>query len=77
MSVNLLLGQLSDLDIRLLRVFRVIVECGGVSAAELELNISRSAISRHLKDLEIRMGGLNLCHRGRAGFSAEERTVIF
>ena len=28
-----LLGRLSDLDIRLLRVFRAVVECGGMSAA--------------------------------------------
>ncbi len=69
MSVRLLHGQLNDLDIRLLRIFRAIVECGGMAAAELELNISPSAISRHLKDLEIRLGGLNLCRRGRAGFA--------
>jgi DNA-binding transcriptional LysR family regulator len=63
-----LLGQLSDLDIRLLRVFRSVVECGGMAAAELELNIGRSTISRHVKDLETRLG-LTLCHRGRGGFS--------
>jgi len=63
-----LLGQLSDLDIRLLRVFMAVVESGGLSAAEMELNIGRSTISRHLKDLEMRLG-LVLCHRGRAGFS--------
>src|SRR5262245_43366815 len=34
-----LLGQLSDMDLRLLRVFKTVVECGGLSAAELELNI--------------------------------------
>ena len=68
-TARVLPGQLSDLDVRLLRVFRAIVECGGMSAAELELNISRSAISRHLKDLEIRLGGLVLCRRGRAGFA--------
>ncbi|CAM3524747.1 LysR family transcriptional regulator [Vibrio aerogenes] len=63
-----LLGQLSDMDIRLLRVFIAVVESGGVSAAEMELNISRSTISRHLKSLEARLG-IVLCHRGRAGFS--------
>ncbi len=63
-----LLGQLSDLDIRLLRVFRAVVECGGMAAAELELNIGRSTISRHVKDLETRLG-LTLCHRGRGGFA--------
>ncbi|MDG3087769.1 LysR family transcriptional regulator [Vibrio hannami] len=63
-----LLGQLSDLDIRLLRVFMAVVDSGGLSAAEMELNIGRSTISRHLKDLEQRLG-LVLCHRGRSGFS--------
>ncbi|TXR54872.1 LysR family transcriptional regulator [Reinekea thalattae] len=63
-----LLGQLSDTDIRLLRVFMVVAESGGLSAAEMELNIGRSTISRHLKDLETRLG-LVLCRRGRSGFS--------
>lgn len=62
------LGQLSDTDIRLLRVFRAVVECGGMAAAELELNIATSTISRHVKDLETRLG-LTLCRRGRAGFA--------
>lgn len=63
-----LLGQLSDTDIRLLRVFKAVAECGGFSAAELELNINRSTISRHIKDLELRLG-VSLCQRGRGGFS--------
>ena len=70
------LGQLSDPDLRLLRVFKVVVESGGISAAELELNIGRSTISRHVKDLEQRLG-LPLCRRGRSGFAltAEGRQV--
>ncbi len=67
-TMKALLGRLTDADIRLLRVFMAVVECGGLSAAEMELNIGRSTISRHLKDLETRLG-LVLCHRGRAGFS--------
>lgn len=63
-----LLGQLTDMDLRLLRVFRSIVQCGGMAAAELELNIGISTISRHVKDLETRLG-LVLCRRGRAGFT--------
>jgi DNA-binding transcriptional LysR family regulator len=63
-----ILGQLSDIDLRLLRVFKVVAEAGGFSAAELELNIGRSTISRHIKDLEIRLGVV-LCQRGRGGFS--------
>jgi len=62
------LGQLSDMDIRLLRVFKTVVNCGGMAAAELELNIGTSTVSRHIKDLETRLG-LNLCRRGRAGFA--------
>lgn len=68
MSRQSALGQLSDIDIRRLRVFRIVAEAGGISAAELELNIGRSTISTHIKDLEIRLG-VTLCHRGRGGFA--------
>ncbi|MGY0789016.1 LysR family transcriptional regulator [Azospirillum brasilense] len=61
------LSGLNDADLRLLRVFKTVVECGGFSAAEVELNISRAAISLHMADLERRLG-LRLCRRGRAGF---------
>lgn len=63
-----LLGELSDSELRLLRVYRAVVNCGGFAAAELELNIGRSTISRHIKDLETRLG-VTLCQRGRAGFA--------
>jgi len=62
------LGQVGDTDIRLLKVFKAVVDCGGMAAAELELNIGRSTISRHVKDLEERLG-LVLCRRGRGGFA--------
>ncbi len=62
------LGQISDMDLRLLRVFRAVVDCGGMAAAELELNIGTSTVSRHIKDLETRLG-LTLCRRGRAGYA--------
>lgn len=68
MKKKALLGQLSDSDIRLLGIFKSVAECGGFAAAELELNISRSTISRHIKDLEIRLG-VTLCRRGRSGFA--------
>ena len=62
------MGQISDIDLRLLQVFRAVVDCGGMAAAELELNIGTSTVSRHIKDLETRLG-LTLCRRGRAGFA--------
>jgi DNA-binding transcriptional LysR family regulator len=62
------LAPIGDMDLRLLRVFRTVVDCGGMAAAELELNIGTSTVSRHVKDLETRLG-LTLCRRGRAGFA--------
>jgi hypothetical protein len=67
-KIRAVLGQLTDMDLRLLRVFKSVVECGGMAAAELELNIGTSTVSRHVKDLETRLG-LVLCRRGRAGFA--------
>ena len=61
-------GRLNDVDLRLLRVFKAVADCGGLSAAELELDIAVSTISRHIKDLEERLG-LVLCRRGRSGFA--------
>jgi DNA-binding transcriptional LysR family regulator len=61
------LGRISDLDLRLLRVFQAVAECRGLTAAELRLGISRSTISTYLADLEMRMG-TRLCERGRQGF---------
>ncbi|QHQ40934.1 LysR family transcriptional regulator [Microbulbifer hydrolyticus] len=57
------------MDLRLLRVFREVVQAGGLAAAEVALNISRSTISVHLSDLETRLG-MRLCirSRGRADF---------
>lgn len=62
------LGRVSDVDIRLLRIFKAVVECGGLAAAEIQLGIGRSTISTHLSDLETRLG-TRLCDRGRGGFN--------
>lgn len=63
--------RVHDVDLRLLRVFVAIVECGGLSAAESRLNIGRSTISAHLSDLEVRLD-VKLCKRGRSGFELTE-----
>jgi DNA-binding transcriptional LysR family regulator len=63
-----LIGEIADVDLRLLRIFKAVVDAGGFSAAELELNIGRSTVSRHVADLEERLGFV-LCTRGRAGFA--------
>ncbi|MCC4265110.1 LysR family transcriptional regulator [Oceanimonas baumannii] len=61
-------GQISDFELKLLKVFRTVVACGGFAAAEVALGISRAAISMQMSDLEKRLG-VKLCQRGRAGFS--------
>lgn len=71
------LGQVGDFEIKQLRVFTTVVQCGGFSAAETELNITRSTISIHIANLEARLN-LKLCHRGRSGFSlTEEGKIIY
>ncbi|MDS9469028.1 LysR family transcriptional regulator [Paracoccus sp. MBLB3053] len=55
-------------DIRLIRIFLRVVEAGGLSAAQSELNLALSSISEKISALEARYG-LKLCKRGRSGFS--------
>ena len=47
-----MLGLVQDADIRLLRVFHTIAECGGFSRAQAKLNLSQSAISTHMTQLQ-------------------------
>jgi LysR family transcriptional regulator, transcriptional activator for bauABCD operon len=65
-------AKLSDADIRLLRIFCTVTQCGGFAAAESELQLGLPSISRYLKTLEIRLG-VRLCRRGRSGFALTEQ----
>lgn len=67
-----MLSNLSESDIRLLRVFAAVVDAGGFSAAQIDLNVSQSTISTHMTALEQRLG-VRLCERGRSGFRLTER----
>jgi DNA-binding transcriptional LysR family regulator len=62
-----LLGNLSDLDLRLIRVFLTVADAGGVTLAQSTLNVGQSTISTQLAALETRLG-YRLCERGRSGF---------
>lgn len=71
------IGQVSDIDIRLLRVFKCVVESGGFSAAEGRLNVTRAAISLRMGELEDRVG-MRLCERGRSGFHlTDEGQIVY
>lgn len=60
--------RLTDIDLRLLRVFKAVAEAGGFVKAQAELGISQPAISSHIANLEQRLN-VRLCNRGRQGFS--------
>jgi DNA-binding transcriptional LysR family regulator len=60
-------GSIHDSDIKLLKMFQVVAQCGGFSAAQAQLNLSQSAISTRMAQLEARIGR-RLCERGRRTF---------
>ena len=70
-----IVSRLADIDIRLIRVFKAVVDCAGFTAAEQILNKSKSAISIDISDLETRLG-MTLCHRGPSGFSVTDQGKV-
>lgn len=66
------MGQITEVDIRLLRVFVAVVEAGGFTAAQATLNVAGSTISNHMSALESRLG-VKLCQRGRIGFRLTDK----
>ena len=65
------LSNVSNIDLKLLGVFRAVARNGGFVLAQTELNVSQATISIHIKNLETRLG-LTLCQRGRSGFALTE-----
>lgn len=63
-------------DLKLLRVFAAVVRHQGFAAAQQELNLSTSAISTYMSQLEAHLG-ITLCHRGRGGFSLTSKGELF
>lgn len=63
-------------DIKLLRIFASVVRHQGFAAAQQDLNLSTSAISTYMSQLESQLG-LVLCHRGRGGFSLTSKGELF
>lgn len=75
--MDAMIGNLREIDIKRLRIFMTIVECGGFVQAQNELNLSASTISVRMSELEEKLG-LRLCHRGRSGFSmTPEGTEVY
>lgn len=64
--------SMSALDLRQLRVFLAVARHGGFTAAQQELNLSSSAISTYMSQLEEKLGFV-ICLRGRGGFRLTEK----
>lgn len=70
-------GAIANADLRLLRVFRTVVENEGFAASEIALGKSTSAISLDISKLEQRLGAV-LCLRGKGGFRlTEEGRIVY
>ena len=65
------MNNVHDVDLKRLRIFAAVVECGGFTAAENMLDINCSTISKAISDMESRLG-VKLCNRGRGGFELTE-----
>lgn len=63
-------------DLKLLRIFASVVRHQGFANAQRDLNLSTSAISTYMSQLESNLG-IVLCHRGRGGFSLTSKGELF
>ncbi|PEI03999.1 LysR family transcriptional regulator [Pantoea agglomerans] len=63
-------------NLRGLQVFTTVVLCQGFSRAQQVLNMSTSAISGYMSELESQLGFV-LCHRGRGGFALTRKGEQF
>ncbi len=55
----------ATMDIKQLRLFSAVAECGGLSRAAVVLSIAQPALSRHIKALETELGVQLLYRNGR------------
>ncbi len=67
-----MINSLQDKDIKLLRMFHIIARTKSFATAAIELNISQSAISTRMAELETRIGS-RLCERGHGHFKLTNR----
>ncbi|AOB32629.1 transcriptional regulator [Bordetella sp. H567] len=62
-------------DLRSLRVFCSAAQAGGFAAAEKQLHMTKASISRHVREVEERLG-VTLCERGPGGFKLTPEGVV-
>lgn len=59
--------KFDERDLRSLRVFCAVAHARGFTAAEQRIHLSKASISRHIRELEDKLG-MRLCQRGPGGF---------
>jgi DNA-binding transcriptional LysR family regulator len=64
--------HINETHLRLLRIFRAVVDAGGFSNAQVVLDLSPSTISTQMSQLESLLG-YTLCQRGRGGFKLTDK----
>ena len=62
------IGALSTIDLRNMQIFRQVADAGGITAAVERFGIEKTAASRAVRALELRLDG-SLCARGPKGFA--------
>jgi DNA-binding transcriptional LysR family regulator len=72
MTEESMIRNISDMDVKLLRLFAAVARCGGFTAAQAELDMSHSNISMQISTLEKRLG-YRICERGKSGFHLTEK----
>jgi DNA-binding transcriptional LysR family regulator len=66
---------LTERDLKSLRVFCAAAQAGGFAVAGQALNMSKASVSRHIREVEERLG-VRLCERGPAGFKLTSAGVV-
>ena len=63
------------MDLRQLRYFIAIIECGSFSRAALQLNVAQPSLTQHVQKMEAELGA-KLLLRGRSGVSPTEEGAL-
>ncbi|CAM5207884.1 hypothetical protein CDEF62S_03821 [Castellaniella defragrans] len=75
LPVQKLQRPLTERDLKSLRVFCAAARAGGFAVAGQALNMSKASVSRHIREVEERLG-VRLCERGPAGFKLTSAGVV-
>jgi DNA-binding transcriptional LysR family regulator len=67
--------RFDERDLRSLRIFCAVAHARGFTAAEQHIHLSKASISRHIRELEDKLG-VRLCERGPGGFELTPAGIV-